>query len=136
MPRCGRSSGSRCGTATRSRAVATAFALHAAGIEPTIADDLEAAVREADIVSCATLSSEPLVRGAWLKKGAHVDLVGGFTPKMREADDEAVRRARVYVDTRAGAPKEAGDIVIPLKKRVIKAKPTSRATCSSSAAAR
>ena len=46
--------------------------------------DLEAAVRNADIVSCATLSSEPLVRGAWLKPGAHLDLVGGFTPKMRE----------------------------------------------------
>jgi ornithine cyclodeaminase len=81
--------------------------------------DLEAAVRKADIVSCATLSSEPLVRGAWLKPGAHVDLVGGFTPKMREADDEAVRRASVYVDTRAGALKEAGDIVQPLASGVI-----------------
>ena len=90
---------------TRSRAVSTAFALHAAGIEPLIADDLEAVVRTADIVSCATLSTEPLIRGAWLKKGAHLDLVGAFTPKMREADDDAVRRARVYVDTRAGAPK-------------------------------
>jgi alanine dehydrogenase len=105
---------------TRSRAVATAFALSAAGLQPEIADDLETAVREADIVSCATLSSEPLVRGAWLKKGAHVDLVGAYTPKMRESDDAAVRRARVYVDTRAGAPKEAGDIAIPLKRKVIK----------------
>ncbi len=104
---------------TRSRAVKTAFALSAAGIEPMIADDLEAAVRIADIVCCATLSPTPLVRGAWLKKGAHLDLVGAYTPKMREADDEAVRRARVFVDTRAGAPKEAGDIAIPLKKRVI-----------------
>jgi len=107
---------------TRSRAVSTAFALSAAGLQPEIADDLEAAVREADIVSCATLSSEPLVRGAWLKKGAHVDLVGAFTPKMRESDDAAVRRARIYVDTRAGAPKEAGDIAIPLKRKVIKAR--------------
>jgi alanine dehydrogenase len=105
----------------RSRAIKTAFALHAAGIEPTIADDLEAAVRTADIVSCATLSSTPLVRGAWLRKGTHVDLVGAFTPKMRESDDEAVRKSRVYVDTREGAPKEAGDLAIPLKKRVIKA---------------
>src|SRR4029453_5194151 len=69
---------------TRSRAVSTAFALSAAGIEPVIADDLEAAVREADIVSCATLASEPLVRGAWLKKGAHVDLVGAFSLTTRE----------------------------------------------------
>ena len=65
---------------TRSRAVSTAFALSAAGIEAGLADDLEAAVREADIVSCATLSAEPLVRGAWLKKGTHLDLVGAFTP--------------------------------------------------------
>ena len=90
------------------------------GIEPEIADDLEAAVREADIVSCATLSATPLIRGAWLKHGAHLDLVGAFTPKMREADDDAIRRSRVYVDTRVGAPKEAGDIVQPLKKGVLK----------------
>jgi alanine dehydrogenase len=85
-----------------------------------IADDLETAVRQADIVSCATLSAEPLVRGAWLKRGAHVDLVGGFTPGMREADDEAVRRTRIYVDTRTGAVKEAGDIVDPIRRGVIK----------------
>jgi alanine dehydrogenase len=85
-----------------------------------IADDLEAAVRQADIVSCATLSAKPLVRGAWLKPGAHVDLVGGFTPGMREADDDAVRRARIYVDTRAGAVKEAGDIVDPIRRGIIK----------------
>jgi ornithine cyclodeaminase len=104
---------------SRSRAIKTAFALHAAGIEPLIADDLEAAVRTADIVSCATLSPTPLVRGAWLRKGTHLDLVGAYTLKMRESDDEAVRRARVYVDSRSGAPKEAGDIAIPLRKRVI-----------------
>src|SRR5262245_11704890 len=56
---------------TRSRAVSTAFALHAAGIEPLIADDLEAAVRTADVVSCATLSTAPVVRGTWPKQGAH-----------------------------------------------------------------
>ena len=104
---------------TRSRAIKTAFALTAGGIEAEVADGLESAVREADIVSCATLSPLPLVRGAWLKKGAHVDLVGAFTPAMREADDEAMRRARVFVDTRAGAPKGSGDIAIPLKKKVI-----------------
>ena len=74
------------------------FALAAApGV--AVADDLEAAVREADIVSCATLSTEPLIAGAWLKTGAHLDLVGAFTLEMREADDEALRRARVFVDT-------------------------------------
>jgi alanine dehydrogenase len=104
---------------TRGHAVQAAFGLAVTGIETEVTDDLEAAVREADIVSCATLSLPPLVRGKWLKKGAHVDLVGGFTPKMREADDDAVKKSRVYVDTRAGALKEAGDIVQPMKKGVL-----------------
>jgi ornithine cyclodeaminase len=104
---------------TRSRAIKTAFALAAGGIEAEVADELESAVREADIVSCATLSTLPLVRGAWLKKGAHVDLVGAFTPAMREADDDAMRKARIFVDTRADAPKGSGDIAIPLRKKVI-----------------
>ena len=74
---------------------------------------------EADIVSCATLSQTPLIEGAWLHEGQHIDLVGAYTPKMRESDDEAVRRARIYVDTRAGALKEGGDIVQPLANRII-----------------
>ena len=83
------------------------------------AGDLEAAVRRADVVSAATLSTEPLIKGAWLQPGTHVDLVGGFTPKMREADDDCVRKASIFVDTRAGASKEAGDIVQPLQAGVI-----------------
>lgn len=105
---------------TRGRAVQTGFALTATGIEVDVTDDLEAAVKEADIVSCATLSSKPLISGPWLKKGTHVDLVGSFTPTMREVDDAAIKRARVYVDTRAGATKEAGDIVQPLRRRALK----------------
>ena len=101
------------------RAEALAEELSGGDFSVRATSDLKAAVRLADIVSCATLSSDPLVWGAWLKPGAHVDLVGAFTPKMRESDDEAVRRARVYVDTRAGALKEAGDIVQPLAARVI-----------------
>ena len=73
--------------------------------------DRRAAVPDADIVSCATLSKEPLVEGDWLREGQHVDLVGAYTPQMRESDDRAVQRARLYVDTRAGALKEGGDIV-------------------------
>jgi ornithine cyclodeaminase/alanine dehydrogenase-like protein (mu-crystallin family) len=107
---------------TRSRAVATAFALSAGGIEPVLADDLEEAMGEADIVSCATLSEKPLVRGAWLKKGVHVDLVGAFTLKTRESDDATIRRARIYVDSRKAAPKGSGDIAIPLKKRIMTVK--------------
>jgi alanine dehydrogenase len=82
-------------------------------------EDLEGAVRGADIISCATLSTEPLVRGDWLSRGVHLDLVGAFTPQMREADDLAVERARLFVDTRAGALKEAGDIVQPLASGLI-----------------
>ena len=74
----------------------------------------EEGVATADIVSCATLSKTPLVEGAWLSQGQHIDLVGAYTPQMRESDDEAAKRARVFVDTRAGALKEAGDIVQPL----------------------
>jgi ornithine cyclodeaminase len=103
---------------SRSRAVATAFALSTVGIEPVIAEDLEAAVRQADIVSCATMSEHPLIRGAWLRRGAHVDLVGAFTPRMREADNAAIRRARVYIDARQNA-KGSGEIAIPLKKKII-----------------
>lgn len=86
------------------------------------AASLEEAVGWADTISCATLSQDPLVLGRWLKPGQHVDLVGGFTPSMREADDEAIARARVYVDTYAGATKEAGDIVQPLANGTLDAK--------------
>jgi ornithine cyclodeaminase len=81
--------------------------------------DRKTAIGEADIVSCATLSKTPLVEGAWLHEGQHLDLVGAYTPEMRESDDEAVWRARVYVDTRAGALKEAGDIIQPLANGTI-----------------
>ncbi|TIS05899.1 MAG: ornithine cyclodeaminase family protein, partial [Mesorhizobium sp.] len=80
----------------------------------------ETELGEADIVSSATITTAPLIKGALLKPGAHVDLVGGFTPQMRESDDDAISRARVYVDTRAGATKEAGDIVRPLASGVLK----------------
>ena len=86
-------------------------------VEPT--DDLERSAREADLISCATLSNEPLIRGAWLKSGAHLDLVGAFTPEMRESDDAAVGRSSLFCDTRAGALKEGGDLVIPLKAGLI-----------------
>lgn len=106
---------------TAANAERLAARLATEGLEVAVAQDLEAAAREADIVSCATLATEPLIHGEWLKPGAHLDLVGSFRPHMREADDEAVQRARVYVDTRAGACAEAGDIVQPLEAEVISA---------------
>jgi ornithine cyclodeaminase len=104
---------------TRDRAEAAAAKLASSGLEVTIADDLEAAVCCADLVSTATLSSTPLVKGAWLKPGAHLDCVGAYRPDMRESDDDCVRRARLWVDTLAGGLNEAGDVVMPLKAGVI-----------------
>ena len=66
---------------------------------------------QADIVSCVTTSTAPIVKGAWLKPGTHVDLAGAFKPSMRETDGDVVARARVYVDTREGALSEAGDLL-------------------------
>jgi len=105
----------------RSSAEALAAKLTDTGASVAVVDDLESAQRAADTISCATLSREPLVRGDWLKPGTHVDLVGGFTPLMREADDATLRRAAIWVDTRAGAMKEAGDLVDPLNRGVITA---------------
>ena len=94
-------------------------ALRADGRDASVAADLDEAIGWADIVSSATISKQALVKGALLKPGTHVDLVGAFAPDMRESDDEAIRRARLYVDTRAGATKEAGDIVQPISNGVI-----------------
>lgn len=75
--------------------------LDASGFRASAVRDLEAAARRADVLSCATLAREPLLRGAWLRPGQHLDLVGAFTPAMREADVEAVARAAVFVDSEA-----------------------------------
>lgn len=104
---------------SRARAEALAAQFDGAPFSITATDDLETAVADADIVSAATLSTEPLIRGAWLRAGTHVDCVGAFKPTMRETDDEVLRRARLFVDTRPGAFGEAGDILQPLKAGVI-----------------
>lgn len=84
-----------------------------------VAEDAEAAVRDADVVSCLTAARSPVLQGSWLKPGCHVDLVGGFTPEMREADDETVRRARLFVDTRRFTIIACGDLVQPIATGVI-----------------
>jgi ornithine cyclodeaminase/alanine dehydrogenase-like protein (mu-crystallin family) len=100
------------------KAEALAAELRASGLPVKATQNLERAVRDADLVSCATLSTEPLVRGEWLKAGAHLDLVGAFNLKMREADDEALRRASVYIDSPA-ARAEGGDVALALKTGAI-----------------
>jgi ornithine cyclodeaminase len=107
---------------TPANAERVAGTLCAEGYAATATYDLDASIGWADIVSSATISATALVKGALLRPGVHLDLVGAFTPQMRESDDEAIRRSRVFVDTRAGATKEAGDIVQPLASGVLAGK--------------
>ncbi|XKE47034.1 ornithine cyclodeaminase family protein [Halomonas organivorans] len=79
--------------------------------ETAAVTDLEAATREADLISCVTLSTTPLIRGDWLSPGTHLDLIGAFRPSMRETDARCLGRGEVFVDTYAGARGEAGDIL-------------------------
>jgi len=101
------------------QAEATAAALRDDGLPAAAVIELADAAAQADVISCATLSHDPLIDGNWLSPGTHLDLVGGFTPQMREADDTCIRRAEVYVDTRDGACHEAGDIVVPLQSGIL-----------------
>lgn len=84
-----------------------------------VADDLEAAVRSADIVTTATMSTEPLIRGDWLRPGQHIDLIGAYRPDMREADDTAILRARVFVDNAHTTMDHIGELKTPLAAGII-----------------
>ena len=88
--------------------------LNASGFAAKLSENLEANIKEADIITSATLSTEPIINGDWLQEGTHVDLIGAFTPKMRESDDLTIKKSKVYIDT-----EEAGDIVQPLKSGII-----------------
>ncbi len=101
------------------RAEALAARLADLGRPVSIVSDLEAGIRAADIISAATMSETPIVRGQWLKPGTHVDLVGAYTPKMREADDDAMRRARVFVDFRGTTIHNIGELMDPIRTGVI-----------------
>jgi ornithine cyclodeaminase len=105
---------------TPERAAAVADGLAAEGIESTAVDDLAAATGLADVISTCTRSHEPLVLGARLKAGIHLDLVGGYKPDTREADDEAARRALVFVDRRESAFHGVGDILQPIASGAIR----------------
>lgn len=97
---------------SRSRASAEAMGL-------PVADDLEAAVRGADVICTATMATEPLIRGEWLQPGQHLDLIGAYKPGMREVDDAAMQRARVFVDARATTLHHIGELIEPLKSGAI-----------------
>jgi ornithine cyclodeaminase/alanine dehydrogenase-like protein (mu-crystallin family) len=92
--------------------------LRDAGLDATVVSDLEHAVRTADIITSATLATSPLIKGEWLRAGVHVDLIGAFTPAMRESDDAVIARSAVFVDT-YDALHEAGDLVHPIKAAIL-----------------
>lgn len=83
------------------------------------APDLADAAARADVVSCATTTIEPLIRGAWLQSGSHLDLIGSFTPAMREADDECFSGASIYIDTDE-ALRKSGDLLGPMSRNVFR----------------
>ena len=90
------------------------------GIDAEAATDLAAAAAQADIVSCATLATAPLVQGRWLRPGSHLDLIGGFTPAMREADDDCFAGASLFIDTDEALAK-SGDLLGPMSRGVLSA---------------
>jgi ornithine cyclodeaminase/alanine dehydrogenase-like protein (mu-crystallin family) len=102
----------------RKKSAAVARDLNARGWPARSTNDLEAAARSADVISCATLAERPLIKGLWLKSVRHLDLVGSFKPAMRETDDECLRDAYVAVDTPA-ALQESGDLIHPLTNGVV-----------------
>lgn len=93
----------------------------AEGLGVSVADDLETAVRGADIISCATMASTPFLKGEWLREGQHLDLIGAFKSDMREADDLAMQRATIFVDSRETTIEHIGELMIPIANGAISA---------------
>ena len=89
------------------------------GLSISVVETIEEIISDVDIVSCATLSPEPLVLGKNIRPGQHLDMVGAYRRDMREADDEVLLKSSIFVDNVTGALKETGDLVIPLEKDVI-----------------
>ncbi len=104
---------------TRSRAETLVTSLELPGVEVTVSDDLESSARRADIISCATMATEPLIRGNWLQPGAHLDLVGSFRPDMHECDTAALTRATIFVDSPWSALEDCGEILTALEQGAI-----------------
>ena len=82
-------------------------------------EDLEAAVGDAHIVTSATMSTDPLIRGEWLQPGQHIDVIGAYRPDMREVDDAAMLRSKVFVDSFDTTLDHIGELKIPLEAGTI-----------------
>ncbi len=91
----------------------------AAAMGLPVADDLEGAVRKADVICSATMATSPLIRGDWLQPGQHIDLIGAYKPGMREVDDRAMQRARIFVDSRQTTIHHIGEIMDPIASGAI-----------------
>jgi len=105
-------------TAARAERLAADLSLDGVSIEATT--DLEGAARGADVISCATMAEQPLIKGAWLRPGTHLDLVGSYQPQMRESDDDCIRRSRVYLDSRFFALEKTGDLCQPIAAGILR----------------
>lgn len=101
----------------RSPQGAEAFANACPGVK--VATDLETAVRAADIITVATMSTDTVVKGDWLQPGQHLDLIGAYRPDMRETDDAALLRSRIFVDSRDTTLGHIGELKTPLEQGVI-----------------
>ena len=101
----------------RSRAGAEKMAEEVPGLR--VADDLESAVKGAEVICSATMAHEPIIKGEWLQPGQHLDLIGAYNPKMREVDDAAMRRASIFVDSRATTLHHIGELMAPLASGAI-----------------
>lgn len=97
---------------SRSQASAAAMSL-------PVAEDLERAVKEADVICTATMATAPLILGDWLQPGQHLDLIGAYKPGMREVDDTAIARARLFVDSRSTTIHHIGELMDPIKSGAI-----------------
>lgn len=86
-----------------------------------VADNLASAVHAADIISCATMATTPVIKGEWLREGQHLDLIGAFKADMREADDQVMQRAKLFVDSRETTIEHIGELKIPIASGAITA---------------
>ncbi|PZX46845.1 ornithine cyclodeaminase family protein [Algoriphagus chordae] len=89
------------------------------GIQTEAVMDLEEAARQADLIACATLSKTPVIKGDWIKPGTHLDMIGSHKPDTRETDDDAIRKSTIFVDSRAGALHETGELALPIADGII-----------------
>lgn len=93
--------------------------LKAQGYPAEVVTDLENSARQADHISCATLSKTAIIKGEWVKPGTHLDMIGSHKPTTRETDDDAIRKSTIFVDSRAGALHETGELALPIADGII-----------------